>query len=323
VIWVVQLLCMDMKNSTIALLPIDLVPRRVLARMGAVGAIPMGILTFLAYTYGMRLTRISEYFPYLLAAGVMIVTTLVSGLTIKEPPIRKQATEPFKPWSAPKVGCRDKRILLLMFSIPLVMAPNMMFGTWIWLYAQNTLGFVRDQTADCLRWSPLASIVLAFPLAWMADRINPYRMAAFGLLLQYALLYVLLTVHSATGIIGASLLLLLCNAFVGAASIMVARSAHPAEVGSVTSSLALINNMSAGTLVALSGCLIEGLGKNYHAAFIMGTGVSTLGFIVLLFYRSVMIKGGPLQAGEVEGLQSTPPADIAPATASLIEVIPS
>jgi len=296
-VMLVQLFFMDMKNSTISLLPIDLVPRDILARVNVVPGIVMGVLSFLVLRYGMMLSDVSEKLPYLIGGGLMIATTLLGGFNIKEPPIRKQATEMFKPWSALKVGWRDRRMIVLMVAVPLLGAPLTLYNTWIWLFAKNVLHLTRTEMGASLSWASILGLVLGFPCAWLIDRISPYKLATAFLTLNAALFLVLMRVSSAYGLILAAFMFVLAAAFSGTASMMVFRSAHPEEVGSVTSSLALINNSINATMMLVSGWLIERLGHNYKAAFILGIGLSVLGFGMLLFYRHLMKSGR-----QVEGI---------------------
>ena len=60
---------MDIKAATIPLLNIDCMPRRMLARAGIPAGIAMGILSFLALRYGMKLAEWNELRPILLAAA--------------------------------------------------------------------------------------------------------------------------------------------------------------------------------------------------------------------------------------------------------------
>ena len=290
-VMIVQLFFMDMKLSTISLLPIDLVPRNILARTNVVPGIVMGVMSFFVLRYGMKLSDVNETLPFLIGAAVMLVTSIVSGLNIKEPPIQTPATEPFRPWSALKVGWRDRRMIILMLAVPMLGALPAMYNAWIWLFAKNELNLTRTEMGASLSWASILGLVLTFPCAWLVDRISPYKLAGIFVVLNGALLTSLLWVSSQSGLIVVAFMFVLATAFGGAASMMVFRMAHPKDVGSVSSSLALINNAFNATLALLSGQLIERLGQNYHAAFILGFCFCVLGLIVLLYYRHLMTSG--------------------------------
>lgn len=288
---IVNLFFMDMKNSTISLLPIDLVPRNFLARVNVIPGIVMGVLSFLVLRYGMKLADVSEKLPYLIGGGVMICTTLLGGFNIKEPPIRNPTTETFKPWSALKVGWHDRRIVVLMLAVPMIGGLLTMYNAWIWLFAKNALNLTRTEMGASLSWASILGLALSYPCAWMVDRISPYKLATLSLALNALLFVVLMRVGSAHGLILVAFMFVVAAAFNGVASMMVFRSAHPADVGSVTSSLALINNAFNATMTLISGQLIERLGHNYKAAFVLGLCVSVLGLGMLMVYRHLMKSG--------------------------------
>lgn len=290
-VMIIQLFFMDMKSSTISLLPIDMAPRHILARVNVIPGLVMGALTFLVLRYGMRLSDVSEKLPYLLGAGIMVCTTLLGGFNIKEPPIRKPATESFKPWSALKVGWRDRRMIVLMLAVPMLQALSTMYATWIWLFAKNSLHLTRTEMGASLAWASILGMALSFPCAWMTDRVSPYKLAGISLTLNGLLFLSLMRVSSPNGLILVAFMSCLSNCFGGVLYMMVFRSAHPAEMGSVTSSLALVNNSFLATMTLVSGQLIERLGHNYKAAFVMGFGISILGFCMLLYYRHLMKSG--------------------------------
>ena len=237
----------------------------------------------------------------------MLVCTLLGGLNIKEPPIREPATESFKPWSALKVGMRDRRMILLMLAVPMMGCLLNLYNTWIWLFAKNILHLTRTEMGASLSWASILGMALGFPCAWLIDRINPYKMAAVFLGLNAGLFILLMQVSSARGLILVAFMVVLVSGFGPVVNMVVFRSAHPAEVGSVTSSLALINNAFSATMVLISGQLIERLGHNYNAAFIFGLCVSALGFCMLLYYRHLMKSGRLVTKTVNEPIATVPP----------------
>jgi hypothetical protein len=120
-VMILQMFFTDWKASTISLLGIDLVPRGVLARTGWIVGLAPSVICFFALRYGMKLADINEKLPYFIGAGILVVTSLLAGSLIKEPPITKPQTEPFRPWSALKVGWRDRRMVVLMLALPMLL----------------------------------------------------------------------------------------------------------------------------------------------------------------------------------------------------------
>ena len=75
---------------------------------------------------------------------------------------------------------------------------------------------------------------------------------------------------------------------------MVFKSALAKDIGSVTSSNAFLGNIIAGALTGSSGYLVEGCAGDYRVAFALGICLSTVGLVLLVIYRHLLIKGGPI-----------------------------
>ncbi len=154
-IWLLQMLFTDIKAATIPLLNIDCMPRRMLARTAAPAGILTAIVTFFALREGMALTAIAEWLPYAIAAGVLVFTTLTAGFSIKEPPVQNPTTEKFRPWSAMKVAWTDRKKVIQMTACAMLQTFQIVFGTWIWLFAVKRLGLERAEVASALSWAIL------------------------------------------------------------------------------------------------------------------------------------------------------------------------
>ncbi len=311
-----QMFFMDIKAATIPLLNIDCMPRRLLARTAAPAAIVVGLMSFLSMRYGMKLSEWSEIAPYFLAAAILTTTTLVGGFLIKEPPTKAPTTEKFRPWSAMKVAWKDQRMVVLMLSVSLFQTFQIVFGSWVWLYAKNVLNLSRLETGLIVSWGIIAAVVLALPIAWLIDRISPYRLLPVFCAICGAALWFLLHIKSPMDLIIASSLVSVLAASYGASDIMVYRNAHPAEIGSVTSTNSCLRGLYNGGMSLLVGFLIEKSGGNYEYAFILAFVMTCLGLVPLFIYRSLMMQeqklatsatneappsGSTLAAGEVKG----------------------
>ena len=280
---IVQLFFTDIKASTISLLPIDLVPKSLLARTMSLQGIALGIMAFLALRYGMQLSDWSEKAPYLISAVILTITTFGAGMRIKEPPIQNPATTSFKPWSALAVGCRDRRTIVLMIGTAMFGSTFVMYNQWIWLFAKNDLNLTRTEMGASLAWANILAIALAYPAAHLIDRFSPYKLILLCHGLQWVLFITLLQTQSAMGLIVISFLFVLAAALSITPAMMVYKSAPPEDVGSVTSSLAFINNFFNATLIFISGFLIEHF--SYNAGYTLGIAMSALGCLALLLYR--------------------------------------
>lgn len=287
---IVQLFFMDMKNSTCSILYIDCIPRAILARVCSLMGVVLSGVGFLAMRYGMKLADISEKMPYLLTGVILIITSLTGGFLIREPPIRTPTTESFKPWSAIKIGWRDRRAIVLMLGVGAIQSFWIMYSTWIWLYAKNVLGLTRAESGAAISWSVLAGVVVAYPAGWAIDRLGSYPVLATYWVLSMVTCIMSLNMSTIHGLTAVTLMCSILGPMYGAADIMVYKSSHPAEIGSVTSTNAFLRNLYTGCLVFVSGFLIEKSGHNYKLAFILGMVMSTVGFGLFFVYRHLMRK---------------------------------
>ncbi len=175
-LWMINCIFMDIKAATIPLLGIDCVPRHLLARINAVGAVIYGLTNFISVRYGSALSDINEHMPYVICGTLLITTTLTGGFLIKEPPVVPPPMRPFKPWSTMSVAWRDRKAIILMFGVALIMTFTALFGQWVWIFAEHDLGLTKTNIGSALSWSILLPSLLAFPYGWLIDRTNGYRL---------------------------------------------------------------------------------------------------------------------------------------------------
>ncbi len=285
---IVQMLATDVKASTFPLLNIDCVRKDVLARMGSINAIACGLVAFVGVRYGVRLADVAEWLPYILGSGILCITTYAATF-IKEPPIHNPTSETFKPWSALKVGWSDKRNIIMMLGVGTIHAFMCMYGTWVWLYAKNDLHIERADCANALSWSALIGVVLAYPIGWAIDKLGSYKIVSVFWVLQMIGFIYAMQVNSVNGLIILSILVCCAGPFYAGADMLVFKTCHPAVVGSMTSSNSFLRNMNIGTIVFISGYMIQHT-HNYKAAFILGICVSTFGLIMFWIYRYLMAR---------------------------------
>ena len=288
-LWILQLLAADMKGSTYSLILIDSVPRKELARLGALSGLIPALCTFFVLRYGMRLTNINEMLPYVLGAPVILVCTLVAGFLVVEPPIYSPSKEKFKPWSTMAVAWSDKRIIWLMLGVGMIGAFLNVYGMWVWLFAKFTLGLEKTSIAEALSWSSLISVALAYPVGCIIDRFGGRRIIVAYWMMLLVIFSVLMQVHSASGLLLIAVLRCFADPLAGAGAIMVYKSAPHEHVGSITSTNAFIGNMVAGFVAFGSGQMIRHF--SYTAAFTMGLGISTVGMLMFFVHRYSLRQG--------------------------------
>ena len=314
-LWIVQAFFMDIKASTYPLLSIDCVPRRQLARVGALMAIVTGVTQFVGGRYLIGLADWIEWFPYALCAVVLAVVTLIGGLMIKEPPIRNPATESFKPWSTLKIGFRDRRVIWLVLASAAVLGFTVVYGQWVWYFAKDTMNLERTDIAKALAWAPLLNIMVAYPGGWIIDRFSGYKVTFLYCLMNVGAYAFVTGLNTPGELIIMSFVVIMLASLSNAAGLMIIRHAKPEEMGSVTSSASFIRNMTMGMIIWISGELIDmGQYKNYQWAFTFGLCVTLAGLVLLLIYRRLMRRSVPVAvAGSTGQPAALPEADHTPA----------
>ncbi len=282
-LFIMQMLATDVKRSILPLLTIDCVPKHLLARMIGLNILTCGLVGFAGIRYGVKLADRAEWLPYLLGAVILCSTTYAASF-IKEPPVELSSGGVFKPWSALQVGWKDKRNIVMMLGVGSVHSFMVIYETWVWLYAKNSLHIDRAACADTLAWGQLIMAGMALPVGWLIDRIGSNKVVILFWLAQLSAFFLFLHVQSVNGLLMLSILMSFVNPLYNGADVMVYKSAHPSVVGSITSSNSFTRNMYIGILVYLSGFLIQMTG-NYKAAFLIGIILSTVGLTLLGVYN--------------------------------------
>jgi Na+/melibiose symporter-like transporter len=288
----------NLKHSTFPLLNIDCVERDMLARAQSLLMVASGIVMFLAMRLAPKLIEAGEWVPYAFGTAWLLVSCLAAWF-VKEPQIFNPQTESFKPWSALKIGVRDRRILWLMLGVAMIASFETVFSSWTWIYAKAKLGLERSDIFEALSWASLVNIAIAFPIGWLIDKVGGFKVVLIYFAMMILNLFLVLQVHDATSLALFVAFMTISNPLNNAANIMVYKTSDPKEVGSVTSSLAFIINFYNGTLFFFSGWFIQLTNRNYHALFIIGAGLMAVGLLMFFIYRHKM-AGPALQAAHDE-----------------------
>jgi MFS family permease len=284
---IVKMIFMDIKASTFPLLSIDCVRRDVLARANSVLTVAGGVAGFIIMQLAGRIIAVAEWFPFVLGAGIMTLTTL-NAFWIKEPPIHNPATESFKIWSTFKVAALDKRIFWLMGGVALINSYLVMNNQWLWFWSKETLHLERGDIFQALSWAGLVNLVLAYPVGWVIDRWGGFRVVVLMWVGQVACFLWAMNVTDKTGLIILSLAVTMVAPLYSGADIMVYKSALPKDIGSITSTNSCIRNAYRATLGLVAGWSIYFLGHNYRVGFVIGIVMSTLALLFFINYRRLM-----------------------------------
>lgn len=293
---VVYLFFMDVKQSTFALIMIDCVPRPILARTKSILAI-IGAATGFAVNWNAGyLLDLGEWVPYVLGGGVMAVTT-AAALLVKEPPVYNPPTESFKPWSTFKVAARDKRVFLLIAGVALVLSYKAATEQWIWFWSKESLGLSRKDIFQALSWGGLINIVLGYPTGWLIDRFGGLKVVIIYVALAASSFVLALFVHDKTGLIVFVLMRTIMIPLYLGADIMIFKSAHPKDIGSITSTTSCIRNAFLGVLALVTGWAIYWTDHNYLVGFGIGLGLTVVGLGFFLVFSRVT-RDRPLNLDE-------------------------
>jgi len=267
-----QMFFTDIKAATIPLLNIDCIPRHRLARMGALMGIIGSIIGFFVMRYGMKLAEHSEKIPFYVCAVLATLTSGFAAFMIKEPPVhaREGKKETFKPWSALKVGWKDKREIFLMLGVGTIGGFNCVQGAWIWLFAKNVLGMTKTDMGGALSWGILVCMLISYPVGWIVDRYGSYITIAIYFVLATIAFGLAMIMNNAFLLAAEAIVVAINGVFYGGIDIMVYRSVHPKDIGSVTSSNSFLRGLIAGLIGGTSGLLIRISGGNYRWAFAEG-----------------------------------------------------
>ena len=282
-----QMMFSNLKNSTFPLLNIDCVARDMLARAQSILMVAGGIIMFFTMRITPHLIEFGEWVPYAFGTVVLIIST-VSAWFIKEPEIHNPQTETFKPWSALKIGLRDRRIIWLMLGVAMIASFETIFSNWTWIYAKAKLGLERKDIFEALSWAQLINILIAFPTGWLIDKVGGFKVVLLYFFMMLLNLVLLLMVHDATSLALYVAFMTISNPLNNAAEIMVYKTSDPKEVGSITSSLSFIRNFYNGCLLFFAGWFIQLSGRNYNMLFIIGAVLMGVGLLMFFIYRKKM-----------------------------------
>jgi Na+/melibiose symporter-like transporter len=276
-----------MKASTYPLLAIDCVSKEVLARVNGIVTVMLGVAGFLSSRIGAQMADVNPARVFLIGAAVMTGATLLALWRIREPPIYHPAKGSFNLLAPIKVALRDKRILVLMIAVALLHAFPMIFKTWVWFYARSKLGLSIGETGVAMSWGLLVQIACSYPAGWLIDRFGSYRALCLGWLVTFALVVFALRVTNAHGLVLLVSLYFVILPLEVAGDAILWKTIDKADIGSYTSTVALVRNFATGTVIAFSGFLIRWTGS-YVVAFWFGFALSSMALVVFFVYRHIM-----------------------------------
>ena len=303
---VVYLLFMDLKNSSFALVLIDCVPGPKLARATAVVSVSTGLVSFFANRYAARLLSYGDKAPMLLAAGIMLMTTITAAF-VREPPVIHPRTGPFRPWSTFRVAAAyDKRLFILMAGIALLYAFPAVCTQWLWFWSKETLGLTRQSTFQAVSWAGLANVALCWPIGWVVDRFGGLGVIAVFFLLCAVCFDVMLRAHSKAELIFIVILQSVTYQMYWYSDLLVFKSSPAQSIGAISSTNSCLRNAFLGCLSLLTGWMIFWCNHDYRVGFGIGLALTLIGCVICFVHqinyagevRSQRIEANPSSALE-------------------------
>ena len=294
ILYVVQILFMDLKNSTFALIPIDIAPRAELARFQSLYAIIGGFITFVAMFWGFRSTSVAPWLPYVAGAVIMVFTTW-SGMRIREPPIQAPTMEKWRPWTTLAVGFRDRRMILLMLAVAMIGSFSGVYGAWMWLFAAKQLGLDAQTIGPALAPAALIPVLLGWPIGWLIDKVGGLKVSIGYVFIMLGTCYLVTTAQTRVDIIWMSILATISSVLSWGPGMIILKLCPVKDVGSITSTSAFVRNIYGGVMMCGTGYLIDFCGGNYRPVFVAGMVMSVIGLVLLFVYRDLMDKGGAMK----------------------------
>ena len=294
IFYVVQILFMNLKNSTFALIPIDITPRAELARFQSLYSIIGGVVTFISFQWGFRSTNVAPWLPYIAGATIMIITTW-SGMQIHEPPIQAPTKEKWMPWITLAVGFRDRRMILLMIAVAMTGTFSRFYESWMWLFVGKQLGFDVKTIGPLIAAAALTPVLLAWPVGWLIDKVGGLKVSIGYVFLMLGTCYLITTAQTRVDIIWMSVAATIASILSTSPDMIILKLCPVKDVGSITSSSSFIRCIYVGIMICCSGYLVDFWEGNYRLVFVIGMLFSVIGLILMFVYRGLMDKGGAMK----------------------------
>jgi MFS family permease len=164
------------------------------------------------------------------------------------------------------------------------------------VFFATSLHMNLETYAKCLALTYCISLVLAYPLGWLADRFHPLRLG-IGILVLYAMatlwggLYARTSETFAIALIAHGVIAGLWNT---ATASLGQRLLPKQEFAQFSSAGGIIACISWMTLAPISGFLLDHAHHNYRYTFFMGFALTMVGLIgCLILHSKFMALGGP------------------------------
>lgn len=278
------------KYDTYPLLSYDLVRQRYWGRVAGFAGIPCGLAVWAGQKYFMPMSDShGEPFVYSVAAALLLVTTILTIIFVKEPPIRSSEPPCLNPFPVIgrtlKVGFSNRRNALLFFAFALTISPSLVMN-YIALQGQLNLGLTSGEVGSrLLQWGTLVSLILS-PLSGIAiDKLGAAKTCVIGYVCMMGATWYGYRPSGVSELIVACVLLTVSQGILyGAATIFIASGSTRENIATFCACNGAVTQAVQAVLLVCIGAYIKRFEDgNYGAVFPFCLALSSIGLPILLW----------------------------------------
>lgn len=306
------------RTPVIALMP-DITPSRYRSQANGVINFMGGVGAIIATLGGSALYKMNQAYPFWLGSALVILSTILLFLFIKEPS-PQETTQEEKPdlWRSFNEILResDKSALRLLLAIFFWFVAYNAIEAFFTLYAQNHLGLPGEDGARLLGQLSLVFVLFALPAGYLGGRAGRRSTIMTGILIMVlamlalyflppSLLLIPLTRLPVLGmvpIVGAILMLAgAAWALININSLpMVVDMTDHSRIGTYTGLYYLFSTLAAISGPIINGWLVQFSGNNYNLVMLIGPA-----FMLAALWMMAGVRRGEAKVAAVKPLATS------------------
>lgn len=275
---------LNFKEQTYGFLSYDISPKKYWGRLLAIQAAGTAVGGWLANVGLMQLVPvIGETYVFYIAAALLMLSTIISILFIKEPPIHIPIRPKFDIIKQLKIGFGNKRNWPLFIGFGCCVVVMMPSPTFMVLQAKRNVMLNEAQIGWVMSWMTLTSFVIAYPSGWITDKLG----ALPTILLGYAIALLACTFaypakDATTLTIGFVLFAIGTALMWNAMGVFLVYGVPRAILASFCACNGMFFAFFSATMQVVFGKVIDIFGRNYALAFPLGAAFGLIGVPLLL-----------------------------------------
>jgi MFS family permease len=290
VVFSIFALFVGIKWDTYPLLSYDLFRQKYWGRIAGIGGIAGGFAVWIGQVILMPMVDThGEEFVYCLAALFLLLSTLLTLIFVREPPLHPAKLKNWNPWSiivsTIKVGFSRSQNVILFIGFVLLISPNLVLN-YISVQGQMNLGLTQGEVGRyILQWGTLVSMIL-FPIIGVCmDRFGAVRICIFAYactLIACWFGYHPKTVHELA--IASTFITVASGVTYTAATIFVASGIERENIATFCACNGAVTSAVTAILLPICGTLIKRVfGGNYGSIFLIASVLAGFGLLILLW----------------------------------------